>query len=110
MSLIKINSVIALLILLAISGAQAETLRDPTRPGHGAIVASSTSTEVDTSLILNSVVKAKASSYAVINNKIFSLGDRVQGVTITAIDTISVSLSDGRRLTMYQAVIETKGN
>lgn len=110
MSLIKINSVTTMLILLGISAAQADTLRDPTRPGHGAVAISSAAADIDTSLTLNSVVKAEASSYAVINNKIFSLGDRVQGVTITAIDTISVSLSDGRKLTMYQAITETKGN
>ncbi|WP_223292951.1 MULTISPECIES: MSHA biogenesis protein MshK [Shewanella] len=109
MSLLKANVPIAVLMLLTTS-IQAETLRDPTRPGHGAIVIASTTTDNENQLVLNSVLKSGSASYAVINNKILSVGDRIQGVKITAINVSSVSLSDGRNLAMYQAITETKEN
>lgn len=108
MSQLKISLPFALILLLVTSMTQAETLRDPTRPGLGAIVLASTASDEGTQLVLNSVLKSGSSSIAVINNKMFALGERVQGVKITAINTTSVSLSDGRKLTMYQAITEIK--
>lgn len=109
MSLLKVSPLIALLMLL-VTSTQAETLRDPTRPGYGALVIASAASSQSSDLILNSVIKSGSASRAVINNKIFEVGDRVQGVRITAIEINSVSLSDGRKLTMYQAITESKGN
>ncbi|SQH74904.1 MSHA biogenesis protein MshK [Shewanella benthica] len=109
MSLLKVSPLIALLMLLATS-TQAETLRDPTRPGYGSLIIASVASSHSRDLILNSVIKAGSASHAVINNEIFGIGDRVQGVNITAIEINSVSLSDGRKLTMFQAITESKGN
>lgn len=109
MSLLKVSPLMALLMLLATS-TQAETLRDPTRPGYGALVIEASASSHSSDLILNSVIKAGSASHAVINNQIFEIGDRVQGVNITAIEIHSVSLSDGRKLTMFQAITESKGN
>ncbi|MPY25878.1 MSHA biogenesis protein MshK [Shewanella psychropiezotolerans] len=109
MSLLKVSPLIALLMLL-VTSTQAETLRDPTRPGYGALVIASVASSHSSDLILNSVIKAGPVSRAVINNEIFEVGDRVQGVNITAIEINSVSLSDGRKLTMFQVITESKEN
>ncbi len=101
-------SVLVSLLVLLTTSIHAETLRDPTRPGRGAVIVEVTSSGHVNALVLNSVLKGETSSHAVINNKIFVLGDRVQGVKIVRIDTSSVSLADGRKLKMYQAITETK--
>ena len=102
--LLKKVSLTLLLVLLGSSDLQAEPLRDPTRPSGGVSQASHTATS--SALVLNSVVNSGARSYAVINNKILSVGDRVQGVQIVAIGQNSVSLADGRTLRMFTAVTE----
>ncbi|BAJ00256.1 MSHA biogenesis protein MshK [Shewanella violacea DSS12] len=96
--------------MLFMTSAQAETLRDPTRPGYGSQIVRSSVSSHGSDLVLNSVIKAGSASHAVINNKIYQVGDRVQGVRITAIENNSVSLSDERKLTMYQVITESKGN
>ncbi|GIU12147.1 MSHA biogenesis protein MshK [Shewanella sp. MBTL60-007] len=87
----------------------AATLRDPTLPGNtsekGKVVSGSSSRH----LVLNSVVKKDSSAYAVINNQIYTLGERVKGVKIVHIGKDTVSLSDGRKLTMFQAITDLKG-
>ncbi len=103
MSLLKVSLIV---VLLLVTSTQAEILRDPTRPGYSAqVITSSVSSQRD-DLILNSVIKSGSASYVVINNEIFKVGDRVQGVSIIAIGINSVSLSDDRKLTMYQAITE----
>jgi len=109
---IKANSVFSVLVSLLVlltTSIHAETLRDPTRPGRGVVIVKAASSDHVNALVLNSVLKGETSSHAVINNKIFVLGDRVQGIKIVRIDTSSVSLADGRKLKMYQAITETKG-
>lgn len=89
--------------------SNATALRDPTLPGN---FSGKTDVETDSSnntLVLNSVVKNNASAYAVINNQIFTLGERVKGVKIVKIADDSVSLADGRKLTMFQAITDFKG-
>jgi len=103
-------SVLVSLLVLLTSTVHAETLRDPTRPGRGGVITDARASGQANALVLNSIVKGETSSHAVINNKIFVLGDRVQGVKIVRIDSSSVSLADGRKLKMYQAITETKGN
>ncbi|WP_299790247.1 MSHA biogenesis protein MshK [uncultured Shewanella sp.] len=105
-----LKSLLVSLLVLLTSTVHAETLRDPTRPGRGAAIVDAGSSGTGSALVLNSIVKAESASHAVINNKIFVVGDRVQGVKIVRIDTGSVSLADGRKLKMYQAITETKGN
>lgn len=103
-------SVLVSLLVLQTSTIHADTLRDPTRPGKGAVITDTRVSGHANALVLKSIVKGETLSHAVINNKIFVLGDRVQGVKIVRIDTSSVSLADGRKLKMYQAITETKGN
>ncbi|MEI6859484.1 MAG: MSHA biogenesis protein MshK [Shewanella sp.] len=105
MSRLKVSPLVVLLMLL-VTSIQAETLRDPTRPGYNAQVNTSSVSSQRDDLVLNSVIKSGSASYVVINNKIFKVGDRVQGVSIIAIGTNSVSLSDKRKLTMYQSITE----
>jgi len=110
---IKVSSLFSVfvsLLVLVTSTVHAETLRDPTRPGRGAVITDTRVAGQANALVLQSVMKGETSSHAVINNKIFVLGDRVQGVKIVRIDSNSVSLADGRKLKMYQAITETKGN
>lgn len=108
---VKVNWILAALVfVLTTVSAQAETLRDPTRPGIGNSVESVSILDKSSALQLNSIVSAGIHSHAVINNQIYVVGDRVQGVKITRIGINSVSLADGRKLTMYQIIIETKGS
>ncbi|WP_333473830.1 MSHA biogenesis protein MshK [Shewanella nanhaiensis] len=107
---VKVNLSLAMLLLAFAASTQAETLRDPTRPGRGGGSSTVSAQDMQRGLTLNSVVNAGASSHAVINNQIFVVGDRVQGVKITRIGANSVSLADGRKLSMYQTITETKGS
>ncbi|MCK8045814.1 MSHA biogenesis protein MshK [Shewanella sp. 1CM18E] len=87
----------------------ATALRDPTLPGDASGKADVVTSSTNNNLVLNSVVKNNTSAYAVINNQIFTLGERVKGVKIVGIGEDSVSLADGRKLTMFQAITDFKG-
>ncbi len=87
----------------------AATLRDPTKPGHSSGQSTVVKTSTNNQLVLNSIVKKDSSAYAVINNQIFALGERVKGVKIVHIGKDSVSLANGRKLTMFQAITDFKG-
>ncbi|MCL1108886.1 hypothetical protein L2719_04910 [Shewanella schlegeliana] len=63
----------------------------------------------NTSMVLNSIVQKGSSAYAVINNQIFPLGGKVKGVKIVHIGKDTVSLADGRKLTLFPAVTDLKG-
>ncbi|TRY16055.1 MSHA biogenesis protein MshK [Shewanella hanedai] len=99
-----------MLVFALTASVQAETLRDPTRPGKGGGVASVATADKERGLQLNSIVSAGANSHVLINNQIYVVGDTVQGVKITRIGINSVSLADGRKLRMYQIITETKGS
>lgn len=86
--------------------AFAESLRDPTLPGKGHAVAAQSSQVHAQTMVLNSIVSSGNTAYAVINNQILSVGDPIQGVRILNITPASVSLSDGRKLTLFQAITE----
>ena len=107
------NKISALLIAFLAStlgfNLNAETLRDPTLPGNWSARADVDTNLVDDSLVLNSVVKNDTTAFAVINNQIFTVGERVKGVKIVKIDEDTVSLADGRKLTMFQAITDFKG-
>jgi MSHA biogenesis protein MshK len=109
-SQVKVNWGLAMLVLLLTASVQAETLRDPTRPGKGGEVISAATLDKDQALQLNSIVKAGANSHVLINNQIYRVGDKVQGIKITRIGMNSVSLADGRKLRMYQIITEIKGS
>lgn len=107
---VKVSWILVLLVLVLTVSVQAETLRDPTRPGREVGVASTAIPDKGHALQINSIVNAGTNSHAVINNQIYVVGDRVQGVKITRIGINSVSLADGRKLNMYQIITETKGS
>ena len=109
---IKVNplSALACMVLLKTSCfVQAESLRDPTRPGVGSVSISKNQQDAAEKLKLNSVLISGGSATAIFNNKIYTIGDLVQGVKIVRINNQGVWLSDGRQFALYQAVTETKG-
>lgn len=89
-----------------VSSVSAEALRDPTLPGKGFSSAGHGGQAHDQALVLNSIVSSGKMAYAVINNKILSVGDSIQGVTVVRITPSAVSLSDGRKLALFQAITE----
>lgn len=93
------------------ASVSAASLRDPTLPGAGSVAvnADPTTLAVNKTLVLNSILSRPNGSFAVINNEIFKQGQRVQGVKILHIGKDTVSLADGRKLTMFKAIIEIKG-
>ncbi|WP_373284922.1 MSHA biogenesis protein MshK [Shewanella inventionis] len=94
------------LIILLVSQAEAQTLRDPTLPSQG-YTAPQASHVSQQALVLNSIVNGQR-AYAVINNNILSVGDSISGIglRITAIGQDSVTLSDGRKLQLFQSITE----
>lgn len=98
--------IISVLLLVSSTMVSAESLRDPTLPGKGFAVQGHASQTQDQALLLNSIVSSGNTAYAVINNKILSVGDSVQGLSIVKITPTYVSLSDGRKLTLFQAITE----
>jgi len=104
---VLLNKSYIFIALLGISAqVSAESLRDPTLPGKGYSGAGAVSQNQHQALILNSIVSSGNTAYAVINNKIVSVGDSIQGVKVVRITPASVSLSDGRKLAVFQAIIE----
>ncbi len=98
--------IISILLCLSSTAVLAESLRDPTLPGKGFAAVDTTSQMQDQAIILNSIVSSGNTAYAVINNKIVSVGDNIQGLRIVKITRAYVSLSDGRKLTLFQAITE----
>ncbi|GGQ15189.1 MSHA biogenesis protein MshK [Shewanella litoralis] len=93
-------------LMLLTTHAKAQSLRDPTLPGQG-YVAVSSSIAPKQAMVLNSIVNGQR-AYAVINNNILSVGDTVSGIglRVTAIGQDSVTLSDGRKLQLFQSITE----
>lgn len=84
----------------------AQSLRDPTLPGKGYSTSGAVNQSQQQALVLNSIVSSGNTAYAVINNKIVSVGDSIQGVKVVRITPASVFLSDGQKLAIFQAIIE----
>lgn len=80
-----------------------QSLRDPTLPAKVGHTAQALQAESD--LVLHSIVKGEH-SYVVINDKILKLGERIQGLSIINISHRDVTLSDGRKLTLFQSITE----
>ncbi|MDD8060261.1 MULTISPECIES: SctD/MshK family protein [Shewanella] len=92
--------------LLLVASVNAQTLRDPTLPGQGYAVVSQPQNMTQQSLVLNSIVNGQ-NAYAVINNKIVAVGDTVNdGLTVSSIGQDNVTLSDGRKLQLFQSITE----
>ena len=99
----KVSAIVVLPLALWLSSAVcADALRDPTLPSQGALTSAAAGTS--SQWRLSSVVNSGNRAYAVIDNKIYSLGESVYGVKIVAITDNTVSLSDGRKLSMFPAV------
>jgi MSHA biogenesis protein MshK len=93
------------LMMLLVFAANAQTLRDPTLPGQGFIAVKAKAD--NQSLMLNSIVNGQH-SYAVINNIILSVGDAISGsgLRVSKISKDYVTLSDGRKLQLFQSITE----
>lgn len=104
---VKVN--VSVLMLVMTVNVQAEILRDPTRPDPEADAVSVSISAQEGNPLLNSVINKGKNAHAVINNQLFMVGDRVQGVKIIQIGISSVLLADGRKLSMYQQITEQKG-
>jgi MSHA biogenesis protein MshK len=85
------------------SMANAQTLRDPTLPASS--VLGQSSPEKASGLVLHSIIKGQQ-SYVIINDQILKLGGKIQGLTIINISHRDVTLSDGRKLTLFKSVTE----
>lgn len=91
---------------LFVGHANAQTLRDPTLPSQG-YVAVQVDSGSQQALVLNSIVNGQR-AYAVINNHILSVGDTISGIglRVSSIGQDSVTLSDGRKLQLFQSITE----
>ncbi|QBF83322.1 MSHA biogenesis protein MshK [Shewanella maritima] len=92
------------LSLLASLPATSQTLRDPTRPGKGQVVTSSSQTTTQ-KLVLKSIVTG-ANRHAVINDQIVSVGEVIQGRRVSYIGDDYVNFSDGGKLQLFKSVIK----
>lgn len=103
----KINTMAyaSCLMMLSITGANAQSLRDPTLPGQG-FIAVKVKTD-NQSLVLNSIVNGQH-AYAVINNIILAVGDAISGsgLRVSSISQDDVTLSNGRKLQLFQSITE----
>jgi len=94
-----------LLFLFIAIGAQASSLNDPTKPinykASTTIVAQDSSATLPT---LQSILGSSGNLKAIINNELYSVGQKVNGYRITNITSDAVSLAyQGKsyRLTLY---------
>ncbi|MCH1924125.1 MSHA biogenesis protein MshK [Shewanella sp. C32] len=92
-------------LLLALP-VMAADLRDPTLPPVGWQIDTSAAAQSasDTSLVLNSIITGAAGKRAVINNQLYHVGDKVNGVAISAISDQQVSLANGNKLRLFPPV------
>ncbi|MCL2917811.1 MSHA biogenesis protein MshK [Shewanella litorisediminis] len=91
-------------LLLCLCGASqaAEPLRDPTQPAdfRAQAVGQAQGSR------LTSIINSPDAKYAVIGNRLLTLGDSIGNARITAIGSDYVSLSDGKTLRLFQAITE----
>ncbi len=103
----KINTVAfaVSLMMLLMSATNAQTLRDPTLPSQGFLAVKAL--DDNQALVLNSIVNGQH-AYAIINNIILSVGDAVNGsgLRVSKISKDYVTLSDGRKLQLFQSITE----
>ncbi|MBB1269639.1 MSHA biogenesis protein MshK [Shewanella sp. SR44-3] len=80
-----------------------QALRDPTLPA-GQMMDSAEKSQ-QSSLVLSSIIKG-SENYAVINNHILKVGERIEGLKLVHIGHKDVTFSDGRKLTLFQVITE----
>ncbi|KFZ37814.1 hypothetical protein HR45_08130 [Shewanella mangrovi] len=95
-----------LALVMATLPVSAATLRDPTKPPSGVQLSATSAENAQSRLQLNSIVAGAGGKHAVINNQIYRVGDKVNGVAISAIHDNQVSLADGRQLRLFPRVTE----
>ena len=103
--LLRINCFVIFMLAMALP-VSAASLRDPTQPPSGWQVASATTSaeQAHSGLTLNSIISSHDNSRAVINNQIYRVGDKVNGVAIRAISAQQVKLANGNILRLFPAV------
>ncbi|WP_133309450.1 MSHA biogenesis protein MshK [Parashewanella spongiae] len=84
-----------------------QTLRDPTQPSKFTALRSDNIGN-NGKLTLNSIVTG-SQPFIVVNDEIKTIGDSINNVKIIQIETNSVELADGRRLTLFETITKSKG-
>ncbi|GGI87903.1 MSHA biogenesis protein MshK [Shewanella gelidii] len=105
----KISQILAFMLVCVAVAAQGEQLRDPTLPSVVVGTSSAQNAAPKTQIVLQSVMRAGKGSSAVINGRIYEVGDRVLGSKIRRIDADSVTLSSGRKFKLFEAITESVG-
>jgi MSHA biogenesis protein MshK len=99
------------LFLLLILAYQAPAIVDPTKPPNTTTSIASTNKQVEQpTLQLEAIIKSPKGFQAMINKKIYSVGDKINGLSITKITAEAVFFSEGNaefELTLTQP--ETSG-
>jgi MSHA biogenesis protein MshK len=98
----SVNLSIAALLLMAPS-VNGQVLRDPTLPA-GQVMDTGIQA-AQSGLVLSSIIKG-SENYAVINNQILKVGERVEGLKLVHIGHQDVTFSDGKKLTLFQVITE----
>ncbi len=110
----KLSSIIIVSLTLLISHSNSveakpkdQTLRDPTKPSN--FMALQTDQNNNNGVLtLNSIVTG-SQPFIVVNDEIKTIGDSINNVKIIQIETNSVELADGRRLTLFETITKLKG-
>jgi MSHA biogenesis protein MshK len=95
--------IISLLCLLPGLALGAEGLKDPTMPGN--FRGQSTAAASGGSQ-LKSIITSASGNYAVVGDRVLSVGDSIGSARIVAIGSDSIKLSDGKTLKLFQAITE----
>ena len=99
----SVNLSIAAALLLMTPSVNGQVLRDPTLPAGQVVAAGSQAAQ--SGLVLSSIIKG-SENYAVINNQILKVGDRIEGLKLVHIGHKDVTFSDGKKLTLFQVITE----
>lgn len=94
-----------LLMLLGSHFTLAAELRDPTRPYHSS---GTVSAGGHIYAKLNSIIVADDQATAVVNNRIYRLGQKVRGIKITQINRHSIKLANGQVITLFKSITNKK--
>jgi MSHA biogenesis protein MshK len=96
-------SITASALLLMTLSVEGQVLRDPTLPSGQVMTAGSQTAQ--SGLVLSSIIKGRE-NYAVINNQILKVGERIEGLKLVHIGHQDVTFSDGKKLTLFQVITE----
>ncbi|WP_372871527.1 MSHA biogenesis protein MshK [Shewanella sp.] len=76
-------------------------LKDPTQPGNYSAPAAARGGSQ-----LKSIITSPNGNYAVVGDKLLSIGDSIGSARIVAIGNDSIRLSDGKTLKLFQTITE----